>query len=249
MKIAGFQKNSFVDYPEKIAAVVFTQGCNMRCGYCHNSMLINDEKKENMISEEEILEFLKKRKNLLDGVVVTGGEPTLQKSLEEFIRKIKALGYPVKLDTNGTNPLILKSLIDKKLVDYVAMDIKAPFIKYNDICCSTINIENVKHSIEILLQGKVDYEFRTTLAPELDQEDINEMVKMITGAKKYVLQHCREIDKENGGYTGKIHTKDINKDIFDGIKDKINNIQIRGAWEYSGDYRNQLEAHKRSQQE
>ena len=186
-KLAGLQKTTFIDYPEKIACIVFTQGCNFRCGYCHNPELF--ENKEPLISLEAFFEFLKKRQGKLDGVVVTGGEPTLQKDLKDFIKNIKKLGFLVKLDTNGTNPQILEELINEKLLDYVAMDIKAPIDKYEIIVNCNVNIENIKKSIELIKNSGVDYEFRTTvLKSQLSYDDFEKIGKTISGAKKYYLQ-------------------------------------------------------------
>lgn len=192
MKIAGFEKNSFVDYPGKIAAVVFTPGCNFDCYYCHNRHLLGPLEEEQLMDPEEILAFLEKRKGLLDAVVVTGGEPTLQEGLEEFITAAKSLGFLVKLDTNGTNPRILEKLLQKGLLDYVAMDIKAPLCKYEEICQGGFALREVKASIEILQsQDKTLYEFRTTFVPELSAGDILAIAGMIKGARLYVLQQYR----------------------------------------------------------
>lgn len=196
MQISGIQKNSFIDYPGKIAAVIFTPGCNLNCFYCHNKILLSQNAYKNLLDTEEILKFLYDRKNFLDGVVISGGEPTLQARLEEFIQNVKRMGYPVKLDTNGINPHILKKLIDSKLLDYVAMDIKAPSYKYVDICRVETDIDKIQESIDLLMQGKVDYEFRTTFVPQLDDKDIICIAKRIKGARLYVLQQFRrQIEK------------------------------------------------------
>ena len=176
MILGGFQKFTLIDYPKKVAAIVFTIGCNFRCGYCYNVNLVLPKKikPEDEILEKDFFDFLESRKNKLDAVVVTGGEPTLQKDLENFIAKIKKMGFLVKLDTNGTNPDVLKKLIDKKLIDYVAMDIKNNINDkaYQKIVCTKPNMANILKSVEILLAGKVDYEFRTTVAPGVDKKDI-----------------------------------------------------------------------------
>ena len=192
MKIGGFVKNSFVDYPGKIACTIFTVGCNMRCWYCHNSHLFNKQK--NLISEEEILNFLETHKDFLDGVVISGGEPTLQPDLIDFIKKIKSFGYDVKLDTNGTNFDVLDHLIKEKLVDYVAMDIKAPIEDYEKITLVKNNMESVNNSIDLLLKGVVDYEFRTTFSPDLSVEDIEKIGKRINGAKNYSIQKYNTVE-------------------------------------------------------
>ena len=187
MQIIGMQKNSFVDYPSKISCVLLTPGCNMNCWYCHNREIINES--EGAYDEEQVLEFLKKRAGFLDAVVVSGGEATLQPDLVEFIKKVKAMGYLVKLDTNGTNPEVLTNLINEKLVDYVAMDIKAPFEKYNLVTpIKPEMLENVKRSVEILKSANIAHEFRTTFAPNLTKEDIINLLREISPVKNYSLQ-------------------------------------------------------------
>jgi len=185
MEIAGFITNSFVDYPGNIAAVVFTPGCNMNCWYCHNRSIISETK--GGYDEYKILAMIKDRKRFLDGVVLTGGEPTLQKDLLAFAEKIKEMGLKIKLDSNGTNPTVIKKMVDEKLVDYIAMDIKAPFEKYNKITIVP-DIEKVKQSIKYIMGCGIDYEFRTTFAPNLTADDIVEICRNIEGAKSYALQ-------------------------------------------------------------
>ncbi len=186
-EIAGLQKTTFIDYPEKIACIVFTQGCNFSCGYCHNPELF--EHKEPALSVPAFFEFLSKRKGKLDGVVITGGEPTLHKDLKEFIKEIKALGFLVKLDTNGTNPDLLQELFAENLVDYVAMDIKAPLNKYEQITRVNVNIEKIQKSINLIMNSDVNYEFRTTVVKsQLSVEDLEQIGELIKGAKKYYLQ-------------------------------------------------------------
>lgn len=195
MKFAGFIKNSFVDYPNEIAAVVFTLGCNFNCWYCHNKDLIDKNNKNiNLIDEKEVLDFLQTRKNFLDGLVISGGEPTINKDLKPFISKVKNLGLKVKLDTNGTNPKILEELIDEKLIDFVAMDIKTSLCKYEDIIDVECNVENIKKSINILMQSGIDYEFRTTFAPDVSLNDIEEIAKTIKGAKSYAIQKFNPLE-------------------------------------------------------
>lgn len=188
MIIAGLQKSSLIDYPNEIAAVVFTSGCNFRCPFCHNGGLLED-KKSQKITPEEVLDFLKTRQNKLQGVVISGGEPTLHKDLEDFIIKIRDLGFKIKLDTNGSNPSVLIDLVNKNLIDYVAMDIKSPLRKYKEATNSNIDTENIKESIDFLLKGKVDYEFRTTVVKEsLSFDDFRIIAQEIKGAKRYFLQ-------------------------------------------------------------
>jgi len=186
--IGGIQKTTLVDFPSKIASIVFTQGCNFRCGYCHNPE-IHDFKHESKYKTEEFIEFLKTRKGKLDGVVITGGEPTLQSGLYDFIKQIKYLGFAVKLDTNGSNFNIIKKLINDNLLDYVAMDIKASFDKYDKIIGVHCNIENIKKSISLIINSNVDYEFRTTvLKHQLSFDDFEKIGKVLQGAKRYYLQ-------------------------------------------------------------
>lgn len=182
MIIGGLQKTSLLDFPEKIAAIVFTMGCNFRCGYCHNPELINGEAKI-----EEVFEFLKTRQGKLDGVVITGGEPCLQKDLPEFIKQVKELGFAVKLDTNGSFPEMLEKVLPD--LDYVAMDIKAPLEKYSQIVNVDVDTSKILKSIEVLKNGGVDYEFRTTVVKsQLSLEDFEKIGQLIQGAPRYYLQ-------------------------------------------------------------
>ena len=189
MQIAGFEKNSLVDFPKTLASVIFTPGCNMRCWYCHNEGIQNNPD----LTMESILTFLKKRIGFIDGVVFSGGEATLQPDLAEQIKKVRELGFKIKLDTNGTNPDVLISLVNEGLLDYVAMDIKAPLNKYKNITRTDDNIENLKKSIAFLLKDTVDYEFRTTMSPDLFVDDIKEIAQTIKGAKRYSIQQYRQM--------------------------------------------------------
>jgi len=190
MEIFGLEKLSLVDYDGYIASTVFTGSCNFKCGFCHNSPLVIDFKNLPVIPEEEIFAYLKKRAGIIEGVCVSGGEPTLQKDLPFFIEKIKALGYKVKLDTNGTNPEIVKTLNENGLVDYFAMDIKNDREHYASIIgFKEYDTKKVEKSVEYFLSGKADYEFRTTLIKEYHKEEnIRLIAEWIKGAKKYFLQ-------------------------------------------------------------
>lgn len=191
MLIGGLQKLSLLDYPDKNSAIIFTVGCNFYCGFCHNPELVNRESKiENQeIDEQEILNFLKERVGLLDAVVVTGGEPTLHADLPKLIQKIKALGFLIKVDTNGTNPVMVEKLIKEKLVDYWAMDIKGPWDKYEAMVNRPVKIEDIKKSAELIMNSGVDYEFRTTLVLGLHSlEDAINMAEQVAGAKKFYFQ-------------------------------------------------------------
>lgn len=231
MKIAGLQKNSMVDYPCMLSAVVFTQGCNMNCGFCHNRCLIGTKQQE-LIEEEDFFVFLEKRKKLLDAVVISGGEPTLQADLPDFIDKVRKMGFLVKLDTNGTNPSLLKDLLDKNLLDYVAMDVKAPFCKYRQICCAPVDTAYIQKSIELLKESRIEYEFRTTYTPELDQQDILDITGTIRGAKRYVLQQYREVDTEKGIYTGRMEKRDLAPIIHSDLKCQVLSLQFRGDFAF-----------------
>jgi len=194
MQIGGLQKLTLIDYPGRLAATVFLCGCNFHCRFCYNSELVLPQKIRNQpkISERELFSFLKERKDLLEGVCLTGGEPTIHKDLPHFIKKIKRFGYLVKIDTNGSNPKMLKDLIDKKLVNYVALDAKSPREKYNKICKKRVNIKNIEKSIKLLQENEIDCEFRTTVTPGLiDKEDILKIARWISPAKKYYLQNFR----------------------------------------------------------
>jgi len=194
MQIGGLQKLTLIDYPGRLAATVFLCGCNFRCPWCYSSELVLPEKIKNQpkISEKEFFDFLKERKTLLEGLVLCGGEPTYHKELPDLIKKIKKLGFLVKLDTNGSNPKMIKKLIDNKLIDYVAMDVKLPKEKYPKIYGKRVKIKNIEESIKILKEGKIDGEFRTTIVPKiLQKEDILKIARWISPAKKYFLQNFR----------------------------------------------------------
>ena len=189
MDFVGVEKLSLVDYDNHMSAVLFSPGCNFNCPFCHNSKLVVNPMDNAPIPFDEILAFLKKRVGLLDSVVITGGEPTLMPDLIDKIYAIKALGYKVKLDSNGTRVDVIKSLVDEGLLDYIAMDIKSSFDTYPDITASFVNISNIKKSIEYIESCGVDYEFRTTLIKEYHtEEDIRKMAKELVGAKKMRLQ-------------------------------------------------------------
>ena len=194
MEILGIEKVSLVDYEGKICATIFTGGCNYKCPFCHNSGIVNKEYIKH--DEDEILNYLKERKKLLDAITISGGEPTLQPDLEQFIATIKEMGYLVKLDTNGTLPTVLENLFQKKLIDYVAMDIKNNFEDYS-IITNTQNtlVENVKQSLKLLKKHKVSYELRTTLVEEFhSEESIKKMANDLKGEKLLYLQ--KFVDKE-----------------------------------------------------
>ena len=200
MIIGGLEKLTLLDYPDHLAAIIFTQGCNFRCHYCYNPMLVLpnwEEDKKNKKEKgfppppslDDLFLFLKQRFGRLEGVVITGGEPTLHPDLDSFIKKIKDIGYLVKLDTNGTNPQVLLKLLKAKLIDYIAMDLKAPCSKYEKVVGVPVDCNNIKKSVKIIMDSGLPYEFRTTVVPDLlVSKDFSEMGKMISGAQKWYLQ-------------------------------------------------------------
>ncbi|MDD2574211.1 MAG: anaerobic ribonucleoside-triphosphate reductase activating protein [Bacillota bacterium] len=191
MEFLGQVKSSFIDYPDRICVVYFTGGCNFRCPYCHNSPLLAG--KGEIIGEDQVFQHLEKRRNMLDGVCVSGGEPTLQADLEPFLEEVKRRGFLVKLDTNGTLPEVLGRLIKNRTVDYIAMDIKAPFGKYNSVAGRAVDIEAVEQSISLIRNAPIEYEFRTTVCRELlNSEDVREIAEHIKGSQRYIVQNFRD---------------------------------------------------------
>lgn len=220
MIIGGLEKLTLLDYPDHLAAIIFTQGCNFRCHFCYNPMLVlprkggdekNKEKGFSQISLENLFLFLKERFGRLEGVVITGGEPTLHPDLPAFIKKIKDIGYLVKLDTNGTNPEMLSGLIKDKLIDYIAMDLKAPLERYSEVVGVPVDCEDIKKSVNMIMESGLPYEFRTTVVPGLlHKDDFEAMGGAIEGAQKWYLQNFKSdtglVDDnfhEKPGYTAK----------------------------------------------
>lgn len=190
MKISGFDKLTLLNYPDKVACTIFTSGCNLRCPFCHNSGLVTNNYNE--ISFDSIYEYLKKRIGILDGVCITGGEPLIHADIKDYIKKIKDLGYLVKIDTNGCNPKLLKELIDLKLVDYIAMDIKNIYSKYDITSGVKVNVDNIKKSISIIENSGIDYEFRTTIVKEFHStQDIKEILSYISSNSNYYIQNFK----------------------------------------------------------
>lgn len=197
VKIHGFNKLTLLDYPGRLACTIFLGHCNFRCPFCHNAGLVLSPEREPVIPEEEILKTLRKRKGILEGVCITGGEPTMSESLPAFIKKIKELGYPVKLDTNGTHPAMLRQMAEQGLLDYVAMDIKNSPEKYSETAgVPRVDMDSVCESVDYLMSGVVDYEFRTTVVKELHKkEDIQKIGKWISGSRRYFLQAYKETEQ------------------------------------------------------
>ena len=224
--IGGIQRTSLLDFPDKISAIVFTQGCNFNCGYCHNPDLLNSKK--DIYSTDVFFEFLDKRKGKLDGVVITGGEATLQPDLITFIKEIKARGFLVKLDTNGYRPDVIEQAL--LFIDYIAMDIKAPLKKYNEITRINIDTQKIEKSIEIIMNSKVDYEFRTTvLKSQLNYSDFEEIGQLIHGAEKYYLQKFEaktEINDEKLKEEKTYSNEEFNE-IIAKLKKYIKKVELR----------------------
>ncbi len=196
MKIGGLTKFTLIDYPGRVAAIVFTQGCNFRCRYCHNPELVYPHLLQTSMPEEEVMSFLRRRQGTLEGVVVTGGEPTLQADLLRFLKEIKSLGYLVKLDTNGTRPEVLAEAMKQKLVDYIAMDLKAPFDKYTQITGVDFSPAVLQQSMDLIRKSGLEYEFRTTYDKEvLTDADIAQITSYVQG-QHYRVQECLPVAKE-----------------------------------------------------
>ena len=200
MILGGLQKFSLVDYPGKTCAILFTRGCNMRCPYCHNPELVWPEQYAPEIAVDEVLSFLETRRGLLDAVTVTGGEPCLHSDLPKLLEQLKRMGFAVKLDSNGSFPGVLRKVIADELVDYVAMDIKAPLEKYAQVSGVALDVEPIKESIALLLEGRIEYEFRTTVDRELlDEEDLLAIGQEIRGVRRYYLQKLNAYDAKGSG--------------------------------------------------
>ena len=203
MNIGGLQKVSLIDYPGKISAIIFTQGCNFRCPYCHNPGLVDPKLYKPCLFPKDILDFLAHRRGKLDAVTITGGEPTLQEDLIPLIQKIRKMGFAVKLDSNGSRPAVLDRLLKEKLLDFIALDIKAPLDKYSQVVKVQMDTGAIAQSVRLVIQSKIPQEFRTTVVKSmLTQKDILAIAKEIAGAKCYVLQRfqpAQTLDPEFAG--------------------------------------------------
>lgn len=228
MNIQGLQKLTLLDYPGKLACTIFTGLCNLRCPFCHNASLIMGENTQ--LDWENVQEFLKSRVGILDGVCVTGGEPTLHNNLQKYLKEIKALGYLVKLDSNGTKPGVLKDLVADGLVDYIALDVKNSRSRYGEtVGINNFKIELIEESIEFLLSNKIDYEFRTTVVKDFHrQEDIVEIATWIKGTKRYYLQSF--VDGPEVLQTGlSAYSKEEMFSLKEVIKRIIPMVELRGV--------------------
>lgn len=231
MLISGLQKLTLLDYPGRVACTVFTGGCNFRCPFCHNASLVLPEQMVQDTNEEEVLSFLKKRVGVLDGVAVTGGEPLLHKDIGGFLSKVKALGYEIKLDTNGSFPELLMELVKDGLVDRVAMDVKnSPELYAHTVGLEKLDMAPIERSKEFLLSGTVDYEFRTTVVKGLHtRESLRGAAEWIKGAKEYYLQQFKDSGNVlNIAGLGAFNEKEMNA-LADGLRDLVPSVQVRGV--------------------
>ena len=229
MQIHGFNKTTLLDYPGHLASTVFTGGCNMRCPYCQNADLVLNPLSQPLIDENVIFDHIKKRKGIIEGVCITGGEPTLQKDLEDFIKRLTDLGVLVKLDTNGYRPEITRKLMENGLIDYVAMDIKSSLDEYHIVSGVNLDTSLIKDSVELLKNGPIDYEFRTTVVKELHSKETFEKIgELLSGAKQYFLQGYidseRVIERRFSSYT-----KEELEGFVTILKKTIKNVSIRGV--------------------
>lgn len=231
MYVEGIQKLTLLDYPGYVACVVFTKGCNFKCPFCHNSSLIDLKISEDSQPdiENEFWELLEKRKSILEGVVITGGEPLLQSDIYDFTQRIKSMGYKIKLDTNGSNPKRLKELVNVGLVDYVAMDVKNSIEKYSETCGISIDTTRIKESIDFLIGCNIPYEFRTTAVIGLhDPEDFNKIGRLLRGTKKYYIQTYRMTDTVlNPKGLSEPSREDLNS-FIKAVREHIPQSELRG---------------------
>lgn len=219
MKIGGIQKLSLVDYPDKTCAALFTIGCNMRCGYCHNPELVLPERYADTIPEEDILAFLATRVGKLEGVTISGGEPTMHDDLPDFIKKVKALGFLIKLDSNGTNPDMLRRLFAENLIDYIAMDIKGALRNYQEIVARPVDLDAIVESIALIKASGVDSEFRTTVVKsQITWDDFDDIGKLVAGAPRFALQKFRPTRTLNLQF---LHETTYSDEEFEQLKRKM----------------------------
>lgn len=230
MQIHGFNKSTLLDYPKHLAATVFVGGCNMRCPFCHNASLVLRPNSQPTINPKDIFDYLRKRKNILEGICITGGEPTLYSDIISFISTIKELGFKVKLDTNGTNPALIRELVERQLIDYIAMDIKNSREKYKITAGNkALSIKSIEESISFIMSDKVDHEFRTTIVNELHTaQDMDSIGQWIKGARAYYIQAYKDSgDIISPGYTSP--SKETLIRYQDILSHYTKNVSIRGV--------------------
>ena len=228
MKIAGLRNLSLVDYPGQLAATLFVQGCNFRCGYCHNPELV--EGQDGQLREEEVIDSVCKRNKIIEAVVITGGEPTLFEDLCDFTEKIKEKGFKVKLDTNGANPDVIERLFRKRMLDYIAMDIKTSMGKYNLVSDQENISDVIMKSLRLIMLSTVPYELRTTCVPGIvDESDIEKIGKMVKGASKYCLQQFRPFTTYDDKYKKVMpYSKETLHKFKDILQEYVREVEIRG---------------------
>ena len=232
LRIAGIEKSSLIDFPGRISCVLFLAGCNWNCYYCHNRSFIRTEGQRQWMTADTALQWLETRRGLLDGVVLCGGEPTLQRGLRSFARALRGMGYKIKLDTNGSRPDILRSVLAEGLADYVAMDVKAPLAKYEAVCGVAVDHRLINESIDLLMHSDVDYEFRTTVLPEFSHSDVLAIARRIRGARRYALQRYR-LPRHEDAPSGKpvftvTHLPDWPEPIMDELQTIVPCVELRG---------------------
>jgi len=230
MKIKGFLTTSFSDWDGKVSSVIFLPRCNFRCPMCHNHQLVLNPDSLPTVRKKDIVKWLTAKRDFIDGVVVTGGEPTVHKDLEDLLKELKDLGFDVKLDTNGSHPLILECLIEQELVDYIAMDIKAPLDpqKYSELAGVKVDIRKIGQSIGVIMSFGIDYEFRTTVPPTLTKQDVFNIAREIEGAKKYVLQRFIPDNALSPEYRKlKPYTEDQLKEMAEICRLVLKNVRVR----------------------
>lgn len=234
LEIKGFQETSFLDWDGKVVSVIYLPFCNFRCPFCHNSGIVETPHEYETITEERVFDFLNSHKDFIDGVCITGGEPCLHKNngLYDFMKRLKDSGFKVKLDTNGTDPIFVKHVIDNNLVDYIAMDIKAPLDeRYYKLCGKETDISAIKETIKVLMSSSLPYEFRTTMVPNmLGKKEIEDIAIFIKGAKKYFIQQFVPKNSwEESLRDVKPYQKEELDDTIKAIKPYVENSFIRGA--------------------
>lgn len=232
MQVTGIQKLTLLDYPGTVACTVFTAGCNFRCPFRHNAMLVLPEQMEtNYLTDGEVFDFLRKRRGVLDGVAVTGGEPLLHRDMPEFLSRIKELGYKIKLDTNGSNPALLREIVEAGLVDRVAMDIKnAPESYAETIGFEHFDIAPVEQSKSFLLEGRVDYEFRTTVVRGIHtKESLIGAAKWISGAKEYYLQQFKDSGSLVMGEGLSAYDEKQMHELAEAVREYVPTVEVRGV--------------------
>lgn len=232
LDIRGFLETSLLDWDGKISSVIFLSGCNLKCSFCHNYPLVFEPEKLKKFELKDIRKFLEEHKNWVDAVVISGGEPTIYKDLASFIKEIRSWGFLIKLDTNGTNPRMLKGLIEQKLVDYIAMDVKGPQNgKYEVIAGCKVNLKGLKESIDLIKRSAIDYEFRTTVVPgQLDTDDIKELARNIAGAKRFIIQQfVPENARDEALRKVKPYSKEKLVEMAGAAKEFVPHTIVRGA--------------------